>query len=59
MFAHVPSTRAAANERGETAATDRQRAMTLAQRLKRVFNWKIEARSKYVLKGEMGRDYST
>lgn len=33
---------AAANERGEAAANDRQRAMTWAQRLKRVFAIDIE-----------------
>lgn len=33
---------AAANERGEAAATDRQRAMTWGQRLKRVFAIDIE-----------------
>jgi hypothetical protein len=39
----VPKTRAAAaNERGEASATDRQRALTWAQRLKRVFAVEIE-----------------
>jgi len=33
---------AAANERGEASATDRQRALTWAQRLKRVFAIDIE-----------------
>src|SRR5690606_15985362 len=39
----VPATGAAtANERGEAAATDRQRAMSWAQRLRRVFAIDIE-----------------
>lgn len=39
----VPRTHAAAaNERGEVSATDRQRAMSWAQRLKRVFTIDIE-----------------
>ena len=41
----VPGTRAAAskaNERGEASATDRQRSLTWAQRLKRVFAIDIE-----------------